>query len=100
MVIACFLAFLDAGLGFAGPILIKYILLYLNSKEENEANRSQAYALAGLWLVFYFIKIFVKEYWIRIAEMAATKVEITLESQLYRKITMVSGTYRRYINSG
>lgn len=26
MTIACFLAFLDSGLGFAGPILVKYIL--------------------------------------------------------------------------
>ena len=31
MIIACFLAFLDSGLGFAGTILIKYMLRFINN---------------------------------------------------------------------
>ena len=32
--------------------------------------------------------------------MSALKIEILLEGQLYRKITRLSGTYRKYINPG
>ena len=56
--------------------------------------------MSGLWISFYFIKIFVREYWIRIAEMAATKVEVLLEGLIYKKIMKLSATYRRYINAG
>lgn len=98
--LACFLSFLDSGLGFAGTIIIKYILSYLNTENPTDVQRSEAFALSGLWIAFYAIKIFVREYWIRLAEMAALKVEILLEGQLYRKIMRLSGTYRKYINPG
>ena len=31
MAIACVIAFLESGFNFAGPIILKYILIYLNS---------------------------------------------------------------------
>lgn len=74
MCVACFLASLDAGLGFVGPILVKYILIYLNNPNPDQSQRHEAYVLSSLWIAFYLIKIFVREYWIRIAELAATKV--------------------------
>ena len=74
MMIACFLAFLDSGLGFGGTILIKYILRFINNTTSTEVEKSEAFALCGLWIVFYVIKVFVREYWIRLAEMSALKI--------------------------
>lgn len=57
MTIACVLAFFEAGANFAGPIIIKYILIFLNSPPDQTetSDRNTAFALAGLWIFFCII---------------------------------------------
>lgn len=66
MITASILAMIDAGLGFAGPIIMKYILNYVNGQHESDRERRVAFALAGIWIGLYFIRIFVSQYWQRI----------------------------------
>lgn len=66
MITASILAMIDAGLGFAGPIIMKYILNYVNGTNESDKDRRVAFALAGIWIGLYFIRIFVSQYWQRI----------------------------------
>ena len=78
MIIASLLAIIDAGLGFAGPIILKYILIYVNTPNQSDRQRRVAFALAGIWIGLYFIRIFVKEYWQRICAGTGVCVEVTL----------------------
>lgn len=78
MIIASILAIIDSGLGFAGPIIIKYILIYVNTPVQTDRQRRVAFALAGIWIGLYFIKIFVKEYWQRLCAGTGVCVEATL----------------------
>ena len=100
MILACILAVIDSALGFAGPIFLKYILKFLNSSTITPTEKQSAYTLATLWVVFYLVKIFVREYWTRLAYLAALKVEVLMEGQMYRKIMRMSSTYRKYNNPG
>ena len=100
MITACVLAIIDAGLGFAGPIILKYILMYLNSPQDKLEEKNVAWALSALWIGLYFMKIFVSQYWQRICAGSGVIAEVTLESQLYRKLMRVSMVYRKYISMG
>lgn len=62
MIIACVLAFFEAGSNFAGPIIMRYILIFLNSPADKTTttDRNTAFALAGLWIVFCVIEILLK----------------------------------------
>lgn len=60
MTIACVLAFLEAGFGFSGPIILKYILKYLNSSKFSDADKASSFGLAGLWILFCVIRIILK----------------------------------------
>ena len=100
IIIACILAMIDAGLGFGGPIIIKYILIYVNTPNQTDRQQRVAYALAGIWIGLYFIKIFVSQYWQRICAGTGVCVEVTLMCELYRKLARVSHVYKKYISLG
>jgi ABC-type multidrug transport system fused ATPase/permease subunit len=98
--IACVLALIDSCLGFAGPIIMKYILQYVNTPNQTDRQQRVAYALAGIWIGLYFIKIFVSQYCDNVCFETGMCIEVTLMSELYRKIARVSYVYKKYIGLG
>ncbi len=54
------LAMTAAAMGFAGPIVIKRILIFINNKKATVADQNQAYYFAITWITLYFLRIFVK----------------------------------------
>ena len=100
LITASILAMIDSGLGFAGPILMGHILNYVNGPNESDRERRIAFALAGVWIGLYFIRIFVSQYWQRISAGTGVCVEAAIHCELYRKLARVSHAYKKYITMG
>lgn len=60
MCVGALLAMIAAALGFAGPIVIKRILIFINSKSATITDQNDAYYLVTTWIALYFLRIFLK----------------------------------------
>jgi hypothetical protein len=48
-----------AGLAYAGPLIIKQIMIFVTNKKAIISDQNAAYNSAAIWVLLYFAKIFI-----------------------------------------
>jgi ATP-binding cassette subfamily C (CFTR/MRP) protein 1 len=98
--IGVLLSITAAGMGFAGPIVIKSILIFLSDKKATKADQDYAYTLVAIWITLYFLRIFVKQNADKIFIHLSYRAEQVLSGLIFEKLMRMSCSYRKFLEKG
>jgi ABC-type multidrug transport system fused ATPase/permease subunit len=94
------LAAINALLTFAGPLVIKKTIAFLNNKHSTYADQQRIHSFVWLWVFVFFIKVFLNQSAERHFIYAGLKSEQTLAMIVHQKIIKLSISYRLNMKRG
>jgi ABC-type multidrug transport system fused ATPase/permease subunit len=100
LLLGALLSIFAAVMSFAGPLVIKYILVFIKDQNATMEDQTQAFQYVTFWAVLYFLRIFVKINADNIFARISTKAEQILSVLVLAKILKLSSSYKKYLEKG
>lgn len=97
IVLGAVLSLMAAGMSFAGPIVIRSILQFIQDKKATVQDQTRAYQYVVVFAVLYFLRIFVKINSDKIFNRISIRSEQILAALILSKLMRISSSYKKYL---
>lgn len=100
LVVGALLSMMAATMSFAGPLVIRAILKFIQDKNATLEDQTLAYQYVVIWSVLFFLRIFVKTTSDRIFARISLRADQILSGLILGKFLRISSSYKKYLEKG